>query len=361
MHLLVPGAYRHLSPCSRMMLRLGSQCTFWCRVLTDQNGHFAFTPHSESQCTFWCRVLTDCGLDALREALRGLNAPSGAGCLPTLRIKRRSSGRTGSLNAPSGAGCLPTDSDVNDGATLASSQCTFWCRVLTDIFGGTVCRILPRLNAPSGAGCLPTIRTRPPVHRCKVSMHLLVPGAYRPPCCSWRCSSFWSLNAPSGAGCLPTGIEPPTIPAPAVSMHLLVPGAYRRKTIVACGHGRRARSQCTFWCRVLTDGELRCDGFGLVESQCTFWCRVLTDRTWVLMEPVVWSVSMHLLVPGAYRHEAGNVGVSHVASSQCTFWCRVLTDREQRAAIRDLAKASQCTFWCRVLTDIGYSFPLALP
>ena len=37
-----------------------SQCTFWCRVLTDQDGTYIdMGDGGESQCTFWCRVLTD--------------------------------------------------------------------------------------------------------------------------------------------------------------------------------------------------------------------------------------------------------------------------------------------------------------
>ena len=36
-------------------------------------------------------------------------------------------------------------------------------------------------------------------------------------------------------------------------------------------------SQCTFWCRVLTDPVDATLGEVLILSQCTFWCRVLTD------------------------------------------------------------------------------------
>ena len=64
-------------------------------------------------------------------------------------------------------------------------------------------------------------------------------------------------------------------------MHLLVPGAYRLKNTVG-GTVRPSSSQCTFWCRVLTDG---------VGSVCS---------------TAEYRVSMHLLVPGAYRPERGN-------------------------------------------------------
>ena len=37
-------------------------------------------------------------------------------------------------------------------------------------------------------------------------------------------------------------------------------------------------------------------------------------------------VSMHLLVPGAYRLATGASITGFIGGSQCTFWCRVLTD-----------------------------------
>ena len=186
-----------------------SQCTFWCRVLTDgkvRGRREVF--FSRSQCTFWCRVLTDLSMScvsflfskvsmhllvpgayrpdvgaAIASALQRLNAPSGAGCLPTIFIYRQNRNALYSLNAPSGAGCLPTqDIGSLDARTDALSQCTFWCRVLTD----------------------PTHRTQP--SRGSVSMHLLVPGAYR--------------------------------------LELLD----KRSPLLG--------SQCTFWCRVLTDCRL---------------------------------------------------------------------------------------------------------
>ena len=107
------------------------------------------------------------------------------------------------------------------------------------------------LNAPSGAGCLPT-RKKLNSPAAQVSMHLLVPGAYRPSGRSSSRAPGSGLNAPSGAGCLPTSEQNRAGPGqPLVSMHLLVPGAYRH--------------------------SLSC------------W-RISAD-----------AVSMHLLVPGAYR------------------------------------------------------------
>ena len=131
-------------------------------------------------------------------------------------------------------------------------------------------------------------------------------------------------------------------------MHLLVPGAYRR---LWRGASRRSgRSQCTFWCRVLTDsgGPMRSARPGS-RSQCTFWCRVLTDPLTAATKNVPSVslnapsgagclptrdsptrrldriVSMHLLVPGAYRHREQLWRDSQPHQSQCTFWCRVLT------------------------------------
>ena len=61
-------------------------------------------------------------------------------------------------------------------------------------------------------------------------------------------------------------------------------------------------------------------------SQCTFWCRVLTDALKGGAVFAYYAVSMHLLVPGAYRPATlHTLRVVHVMS-QCTFWCRVLTD-----------------------------------
>ena len=88
-------------------------------------------------------------------------------------------------------------------------------------------------------------------------------------------------------------------------MHLLVPGAYRPYNDGLAVTVEKIESQCTFWCRVLTDqcgpGPASAD----VESQCTFWCRVLTDAD---------------RVPN----------LTLTIQSQCTFWCRVLTDHVYR-------------------------------
>ena len=61
------------------------------------------------------------------------------------------------------------------------------------------------------------------------------------------------------------------------------------------------------------------------KSQCTFWCSVLSDLKADADVVVLADVSMHLLVLSAFRlvkrQERGKA-----TSSQCTFWCSVLSD-----------------------------------
>ena len=137
--------------------RLGSQCTFWCSVLSDlQRRSYGDRRVGGSQCTFWCSVLSD-GEDSRRTwvRFRCLNAPSGAQCFPTAFL-----------------GIVPQ--------ARAWSQCTFWCSVLSDVVTGHERKAVEGLNAPSGAQCFPTrggVRGVQPHGR--VSMHLLVLSAFR--------------------------------------------------------------------------------------------------------------------------------------------------------------------------------------
>ena len=204
MHLLVPGAYRRLvgsfAPFRHVSMHLLVPGAYR-RSREGVKSHV----YRWSQCTFWCRVLTDIWAEFPQQSPpTGLNAPSGAGCLPTARSLDLGASR-GRLNAPSGAGCLPT---VADPEHVECSGC---------------------LNAPSGAGCLPT-------HKGMFQMAHTIQG----------------LNAPSGAGCLPTL-------------------TFTDRDFSA------AWSQCTFWCRVLTDMRKETLRVFILWSQCTFWCRVLTD------------------------------------------------------------------------------------
>ena len=164
---------------------------------------------TKSQCTFWCLVLSD-----------------------------------------------PRRSTPNRDGTR-KSQCTFWCSVLSDrevwwlrqrqmgvsmhllvlgAFRRTTRCCLTRqcegLNAPSGAWCFPTES------------------------CGCGVSIKFRLNAPSGAWCFPTRSAGKRFQIPSVSMHLLVLGAFRHEArdIVAV----LQRSQCTFWCLVLSDVYTGC-------------------------------------------------------------------------------------------------------
>ena len=110
-----------------------------------------------------------------------------------------------------------------------SSQCTFWCSVLSDRKITTRCGVLFSLNAPSGAQCFPTLfgrRSRKP------SSGLNAPsGAQCFPTANVgrRRVSRPCLNAPSGAQCFPTYDEKHRFRAYLVSMHLLVLSAFRQE------------------------------------------------------------------------------------------------------------------------------------
>ena len=109
-------------------------------------------------------------------------------------------------------------------------------------------------------------------------MHLLVLSAFRqkplqPMIFPWSC-----LDAPFGAQCFPT-VDAGTDPDGRlnVSMHLLVLSAFR--LVNDCKERQKAfRSQCTFWCSVLSDS---------LDPETTRNTSV--------------SVSMHLLVLSAFR------------------------------------------------------------
>ena len=175
--------------------------------------------------------------------------------------------RANGLNAPFGAQCFPTGyHDYLFCIVSSTSQCTFWCSVLSDV----------RVNASQ----------RPP--------H---PG----------------LNAPFGAQCFPTDIASPSASAKAqVSMHLLVLSAFRQEARQA-SPTPASKSQCTFWCSVLSD---------LWEED--------VDGNW-------WLVSMHLLVLSAFRHESRPTPTLGVLS-QCTFWCSVLSDSTSKNALHSYGK-----------------------
>ena len=192
--------------------------------------------------------------------LYGLNAPFGAQCFPT-RPPHPCDGQ-GPLSQ-----CTFWCSVLSDGKRNAStgksrrSQCTFWCSVLSDLYGVPIHEGIACLNAPFGAQCFPTLILRSRPSTLRVSMHLLVLSAFR----------------------------------------LLVARSSPRRV---------SRSQCTFWCSVLSDAMTGVSKTTLRRSQCTFWCSVLSDAWRRILKAVVDSrVSMHLLVLSAFRpHTARHVG-----------------------------------------------------
>ena len=107
MHLLVLSAFRPGKSCLSTLPSMRSQCTFWCSVLSDPEVKAAFHSINRSQCTFWCSVLSD----------RQRKSPSFCAhvsmhllVLSAFRRRRIRLSLRGvqSLNAPSGAQCFPT-------------------------------------------------------------------------------------------------------------------------------------------------------------------------------------------------------------------------------------------------------------
>ena len=195
---------------------------------------------------------------------------------------------------------------TSNDSSFTLSQCTFWCSVLSDDGVGFSC------SACHG-----------------VSMHLLVLSAFRHSTSTLPSSRSSGLNAPSGAQCFPAQLKShykddweTSLNAPSGAQcfptywALDLTGPFAKK------------SQCTFWCSVLSDGPYT-RGFGFEfyqESQCTFWCSVLSDGLtdgWTALPVVIrlnapsgaqcfptarmgqriraHHVSMHLLVLSAFR------------------------------------------------------------
>ena len=158
------------------------------------------------------------------------------------------------LNAPFGAQCFPTVK-MECGRTKITSQCTFWCSVLSDACNEPLCRGRIKSQCTFWCSVLSDVRFR-----------------------FARLSRDSSLNAPFGAQCFPTFVNlTPHELNIKVSMHLLVLSAFRQ----CDGRGRAHRANV---------------------SQCTFWCSVLSDSIFsssLLFRGV--TVSMHLLVLSAFR------------------------------------------------------------
>ena len=206
-----------------------SQCTFWCSVLSDKNPYRQKAKALSSQCTFWCSVLSDLGT-----WLYGSGALLGSQCTfwcsvlsDPDRPQAQPSGVC--LNAPSGAQCFPTHGcragrgsvrvvsmhllvlsafrlqSIPSPTQTATSQCTFWCSVLSDQLTLKRRRRHNRSQCTFWCSVLSDSKTQSLLARpITVSMHLLVLSAFRLLTCTPYTWCTHSLNAPSGAQCFPT-------------------------------------------------------------------------------------------------------------------------------------------------------------
>ena len=255
MHLLVLSAFRPNWPTRRPCKTPRSQCTFWCSVLSD---FINLTPHElniqRSQCTFWCSVLSDQRKESQMDFQKAsLNAPFGAQCFPTGSSLPIKDSVASGLNAPFGAQCFPTKIRMPLGDADVSSQCTFWCSVLSDSRGAA--------NTP---------------HQREVSMHLLVLSAFRLGPAHATCNRS-SLNAPFGAQCFPTTDVLLRRSQYQVSMHLLVLSAFRRDCRVRPVEAGLWVSMHLLVLSAFRPKESIASAVDAIASQCTFWCSVLSD------------------------------------------------------------------------------------
>ena len=231
MHLLVLSAFRRKIDRKVKDREDGSQCTFWCSVLSD------------------ARSLRAQGMYAMR-----LNAPFGAQCFPTggsdgtpdpvgsvsmhllvlsafrpaNRKHRRDGRQQVSMHLLVLSAFRPLPADGYPGVSV-QSQCTFWCSVLSD----------------------------------RSNMSLSAAGPHGSQCTFW-CSVLSDIH-----------LNRARVLFSRVSMHLLVLSAFR--PVMLADAVSPPQSQCTFWCSVLSDAagpEFRKHG---IVSQCTFWCSVLSD------------------------------------------------------------------------------------
>ena len=149
---------------------------------------------------------------------------------PPKTHKTTGRGTTPCLNAPSGAQCFPTSPAPTTGPQPTTSQCTFWCSVLSDEFD-------PENNRK-------VINLSQCTFWCSVlSDRLVMPTKYNlvvPSQCTFWCSALSDYQGHEFAR-------------------------------------REDASQCTFWCSVLSDSTLEEHAIRYAKSQCTFWCSVLSD------------------------------------------------------------------------------------
>ena len=158
-------------------------------------------------------------------------------------------------------------------------------------------------------------------------MHLLVLSAFRHGQREALAMFEAGLNAPFGAQCFPTG----------ESRHstLVLMGRLNAPFGAQCFPTRRprirraaptGRSQCTFWCSVLSDSRNDpCAGVGVHGLNAPFGAQCFPTRETTGRRSAN-AVSMHLLVLSAFRPYRRSFPRHGPIGSQCTFWCSVLSD-----------------------------------
>ena len=183
-----------------------------------------------------------------------------------------------------------------------------------------------------------------------VSMHLLVLSAFRHGNAGYSANMwFIRLNAPFGAQCFPT--KSFTLSVTSASCLNAPFGAQCFPTKPpACAYERRQKSQCTFWCSVLSD-EKTLDEHMPVRP-VSMHLLVLSAFRLLSMRGCMLGLSLNAPF-GAQCFPTGNetLPLADQHGSQCTFWCSVLSDINLSSESR-FFNWSQCTFWCSVLSDL---------
>ena len=85
-------------------------------------------------------------------------------------------------------------------------------------------------------------------------------------------------------------------------------------------------------------------------SQCTFWCSVLSDPRALPGRDDPLEVSMHLLVLSAFRRLQFATAIMVKGDLNAPFGAQCFPTLKGQA-VDTLLKMSQCTFWCSVLSD----------
>ncbi len=277
MHLLVLSAFRQGATITdkkgtwSLNAPFGAQCFPTIVLVSDRVGEYG------SQCTFWCSVLSDADIDEAKSVALSVSMH-----LLVLSAFRPSA--------------VPSKGRFY--------RVSMHLLVLSAFRHADIPAVMHRangLNAPFGAQCFPTAVNGSLMLRClTVSMHLLVLSAFRPTCstrlkwssqsqCTFWCSvlsdlepvklepSRHGLNAPFGAQCFPTQ---------------RLDG---RSEMLAFA------SQCTFWCSVLSDLNIRASSQFLPVSMHLLVLSAFRLKYASVYNGKYVEVSMHLLVLSAFR------------------------------------------------------------